>query len=200
MISDQIELSVEPPTHGREAAGVSHTSTGQASPTTAIAIPPSVSWRAASKRPRPRGAIHSQASAIPGTTSSAAPIFVSKPSPTATPESTIHFVRPSCRPRTRSQIAATEQSTSSASGLLWREIATVTGVSTSARPPTKPAVRPKKRRTRSYVSPALAIPISACGTRIGSELKPKIRTDSACTHSAIGGLSTVISPLESNEP
>jgi hypothetical protein len=36
--------------------------------------------------------------------------------------------------------------------------------------------------------------INACGTRMLSELKPKTRADSACTHSASGGLSTVITP------
>ena len=30
--------------------------------------------------------------------------------------------------------------------------------------------------------------------------KPNTRTDSACTHSASGGLSTVISPFASSEP
>ena len=44
------------------------------------------------------------------------------------------------------------------------------------------------------------MPISACGTRIASELKPNAFTDSACTQSASGGLSTVITPLGSNEP
>jgi hypothetical protein len=31
-------------------------------------------------------------------------------------------------------------------------------------------------------------------------LKPNARTDSACTHSAIGGLSTVITPPASSDP
>ena len=31
-------------------------------------------------------------------------------------------------------------------------------------------------------------------------MKPKTFTDAACTHSASGGLSTVITPAESNEP
>ena len=33
-----------------------------------------------------------------------------------------------------------------------------------------------------------------------SGVKPKTFADSACTHSASGGLSTVITPAESNEP
>ena len=42
--------------------------------------------------------------------------------------------------------------------------------------------------------------MSAWGTSIATELKPKTRTESAWTHSASGGLSTVIAPAESNEP
>jgi len=104
---------------------------------------------------------------MPGTTTSATPIFVSKPRPTHTPASTSQR---SWRPgfassaRTKHQRAATEQSTSSASGLLCRETATMIGVTASARPATKPPIRPKRRRTRSYTSATLATPISACGT------------------------------------
>jgi len=83
---------------------------------------------------------------------------------------------------------------------LYRAIATHTGVTASASPPTNPANRPKRRRTRSYASPTVATPISACGTSMLHDEKPKIRAVSACTHSASGGLSTVISPLASNEP
>lgn len=46
----------------------------------------------------------------------------------------------------------------------------------------------------------VAMPISACGIRIASGWKPNTRTDSACTQSAIGGLSTVITPAASNVP
>ena len=187
-----------PDTHGRSAAGVSHISSGQASPTTLIAAPPASSWRTAA--PRPRGATHSHAAAIPGTTSRAAAIFASKPSPTHTPDSTSQRVRPSSSPRTRHHTAAVEHSTSSASGLLWREIATVTGVSARTRPAAKPAPRPKRRRTRSWASPTVATPISACGTRMLHDENPNTRADSACTHRLNGGLSTVMTPFASNEP
>ena len=136
-----------PDTHGRSAAGVSATSSGHAPPTATIAAPPASSWRSATSRPR--GAIHSQAATIPGTTSSAAAILVSKPRPTQTPASTIQRVRPSCSPRTVAHRAPTQQRISSASGLLWREIATAIGVVASARPATKPAGRPHRRRVRS---------------------------------------------------
>ncbi len=65
------------------------------------------------------------------------------------PLSTSHRVRPVSSARTANHSAATEHSTSSSSGLLWRETATITGVVASARPPTNPAGRPNRRRTRS---------------------------------------------------
>ena len=137
-------LSLVPEIQGRSAAGVSHISSGQASPTTVMAAPP-----ASSPRTRLRGAAHTHAAAIAGTTSSAAAILASKPRPTATPASTIQRTRPSSSPRTTAQTASVQQRTSSASGLLWRAIATVIGVSASARPAAKPATRPKRRRVRS---------------------------------------------------
>ena len=54
-------------------------------------------------------------------------------------------------------------------GVIGTGIATVIGVSASASPATKPPRRPKRRRTRSYTSATVAIPISACGTRMLSE-------------------------------
>ena len=109
-------LSLVPEIHGRLDAGVSIISSGHAPPTTTIAAPPASSWRIAMRRPR--GAIHIHAATIAGTTSRAAPIFVSKPSPTHTPARTIQRVRPSCSARTRHHRAPTQQSASSASGLL----------------------------------------------------------------------------------
>ena len=61
-------LSDVPETHGRSAAGVSHTSTGHASPTATIAAPPASSWRSDAIHPRAAGASHSHAATIPGTT------------------------------------------------------------------------------------------------------------------------------------
>src|SRR3954471_14297501 len=116
-------LSLVPEIQGRSDAGVSATSSGHAPPTTTIAAPPASSCLTAVSRPR--GATHIHAAAIPGTTISATAILVSNASPTITPAQTSHFVRPSSNARTTNQSAATEQSTSSASGLLWREIATV---------------------------------------------------------------------------
>ena len=46
----------------------------------------------------------------------------------------------------------------------------------------------------------MATPISACGTRMLHALRPKIRADSAITHSEAGVLSTVIEFAASDEP
>ena len=84
-------------------------------------------------------------------------------------------------------------STSSASGLLNRNISAATGVSAST-PPASSAVRAEKcaphgaRRRRATV----ATPISASGSRMLNELSPNRRTDSAMIHRLAGGLSTVI--------
>ena len=167
-------------------------------PTATIVAPPASSWPTA--LPRPRGATHRYAAAMPGTTMSAAAIFVSNPRPTHRPERTSQRVRPSSSARTRNHSAATEHRMSSASGLLWREMATAIGVVASAKPATNPAARPNRRRTRSYTSATDATPISACGTSMLSEWKPKALTNATCTHSASGGLSTVITPAWSKEP
>ena len=108
-------LSLVPEIQGRSDAGVSHISIGQARPTTVIAAPPAA---AAGRTDAPRGANHSHAAAIAGTTSSAAAILVSKPRPTATPARTSQRVRPSSNARTIAHTAAAQHSTSSASGLL----------------------------------------------------------------------------------
>src|SRR5436305_2945227 len=115
-ISDQTLLSDVPEIHGRSADGVSVTTSGHASPTAAIAAPP-VSSRRVLFHNDPR-ALHNQANAIGGTTSRAPPILVSNPSPTSAPLRTIHRARSLSRPRTAAHTAATQQSTSSSSGLL----------------------------------------------------------------------------------
>ena len=188
-----------PEIHGRSDAGVSAMSSGHAPPTATIAAPPAARLRTAASRPL--GATHSHAATIPGTTISATAILASKPRPTSAPERTSQRVRPSSSARPSAHSAPAQHRTSSASGLLWREIATVIGVSASTSPATNPAraaepaaheVVRERRRSRSPSAPA------ARGSL--SEWKPKMRTDSACTHSASGGLSTVITFDASNEP
>src|SRR5262245_61745420 len=83
-------------------------------------------------------------------------------------------------------------STSSASGLLNRNIKTLTGVSASAAPASKPAAGPNQRRTVAYKNHTAATPSSACGTRMLHEFTPKTRAESSIGQSAAGALSTVM--------
>jgi hypothetical protein len=160
-------LSEVPEIHGRSAAGVSHISTGQARPNTARVAPPQSICRTQARFPRRPSErsyrVQAQASVKAGTSISATPIFVSKPRPMNTPVHTIHVVRCVSSARRKHQVAATDSSTNSSSGLLWRLMATIVGVVQSTRPAANPATRPKRRRTRSYVSPAAMIPITAWG-------------------------------------
>src|SRR5438445_12324270 len=87
-----------------------------------------------------------------------------------------------------------------ASGLLYRNISAATGVSASARPATRPATGPAQRRTVAATRPTAATPASASGTSLLQELKPNTRTDSSITHSASGGLSTVMKLAASKDP
>ena len=89
---------------------------------------------------------------------------------------------------------------SSASGLSNRNISTAAGVSASAAPAISPATGPAHRRTTPYSRATEATPIKACGTsRLHGE-NPKSRAEAVITHSAAGGLSTVIALPESSEP
>ena len=104
-------------------------------------------------------------------------------------------------PRRVAQAAATSSSTSSASGLLKRNISVATGVSASTAPASRPALpEPVVRRTVAWTSATAATPSSAWGTRIDHEDRPNSRTDSAIGHRLSGVLSTVIALAASNEP
>ena len=96
--------------------------------------------------------------------------------------------------------AATSSSTSNASGLLNRNINAATGVSASAAPAIRPAAGPLVRRTAAYSSATAPTPINACGSSIVNALNPNSRPDNAITHSAAGGLSTVMALPASSEP
>ncbi len=102
--------------------------------------------------------------------------------------------------RTTAYAPATRVSTSSASGLLNRNISTATGVSAATDPAISAAVWPCHRRTVACSSPTVATPINDCGTRIDQALSPNSRTDSAITHSDAGVLSTVMLLAASDEP
>ncbi len=92
------------------------------------------------------------------------------------------------------------QSTSMASGLSNLNMSTATGVPASSAAAASAVRGPDQRRTVRYTSPTAATPINACGASIDHDENPKIRPESAITHSAAGGLSTVISPGASRAP
>src|ERR1700761_3203840 len=87
-----------------------------------------------------------------------------------------------------------------ASGLLKRNMSAATGVVASSAPAASPAPAPNQRLTPAYSSQTAATPSRAWGTSMLQLLKPKIRPDSAITHSEAGGLSTVMKFEESSEP
>ncbi len=65
---------------------------------------------------------------------------------------------------------------------------------------TSPDTAPVVRRTTSAASATLATPSSASGSSMLQELKPKTRPESAISHSAAGGLSTVMKLPASKAP
>ncbi len=96
--------------------------------------------------------------------------------------------------------AATSVNTSSASGLLKRNMSTALGVSAITAPAMSPAPGENQRRTVQYNSPTAATPSRACGTRMLQELTPNMRAEISITHSDAGGLSTVIELAASEDP
>jgi len=83
---------------------------------------------------------------------------------------------------------------------LNRNISAATGVSARTAPAIRPAAGPLLRRTVAYSSATAPTPINACGSSIVKALKPNSLPDSAITHRAAGGLSTVMALPESSEP
>ncbi len=119
--------------------------------------------------------------------------------------------------RTVKYEASTMVKTSSASGLLKRNIRVATGVRAKTAAPARAAqwapravsgwVWPgacrhvsRLRRTVLYSTPTLATPSRASGTRMLHELRPNSLTDSAISQMAAGGLSTVMLLPPSREP
>ena len=148
----------------------------------------------------PTGAATRNASASPGTTRKACSILVRNAKPSAQPANAIHRVLAVSVARTTQYAAATSSSTSSASGLLNRNINAATGVSASAAPAIRPAPGPLTRRTAAYSSATAPTPISACGSSMVNALKPNSLPDNPITHIAAGGLSTVMALPASSDP
>ncbi len=84
--------------------------------------------------------------------------------------------------------------------MLNRNISAATGVSANTAPAIRPAAGPLQRRTAAYNSATAPTPINACGSSIVNALNPNSLPDNAMTHSAAGGLSTVMALPESSDP
>lgn len=110
------------------------------------------------------------------------------------------MVRPASTARTMQDAPAMSSSVSSASGLSKRNISAAAGVTASAAPASSPATGPDQRRTAPYSRPTAPTPHSACGTSRLQDDIPKIRADRPDSHSAAGGLSTVITLPGSSAP
>ncbi len=184
--------------YGRLSAGHSATASSHQPADTTIATPAASSCRM--RRQSVVGAAHRYAAARPGTTRKACSIFVRNPKPRNTPASSSQRVDAFSTACVVAHAAATISSTSSASGLLNLNISTATGVSARTAPASSPAAGPATRRTVAQSRATAATAMSACGTSMLHDEKPKIRPDRAITHSEAGGLSTVIALAESSEP
>src|SRR2546429_5307062 len=135
-----------------------------------------------------------------GRTTYAARYLVRKARPTTAAESSSHLVLPVSRERNSAQAAATTRKVSRASGLLYRNISTATGVSAVTSAAIRAAAGPAARLTMTKISATVATPSRACGSSRLQELTPKIRPESSISQSAAGGLSTVMKLPASKEP
>src|SRR3954469_17440501 len=174
--------------YGRDDAGHSDTATGHAAETTTIETPASASCpsRVSSRG----GPASTYAAASAGTTIQPWSIFVMNARPTTTPHHSRNLVRPVSIARTTSQAEATISTTSSASGMSTRAIATVIGEIASAAAAASPATGPNTRRTVAYSSATAAIVSSACGSSMLNDENSKARADRPMSQSESGGLST----------
>src|SRR6201997_4177110 len=191
-------LFVDPPKYGRDDAGHSCAiATHQPAPATTDK--PSTTTCHTRRRNR-AGPAHRYAIPNAGSTRNACAILVRNPNPSSTPAKTSHRVRSRSIARCMQYAEVVISSTSSASGLLNRNISAAAGVSAGPAPATRPAPGPNHRRTAAYSTATAAMPSSACGTSSVHELNPKIRAAISSTHSDAGVLSTVMKLEESNEP
>ena len=138
-------LSVEPPTYGLLAAGVSRSiATHQPAAATSAASPASSCH---SRLPRDGWPAQRYTSANAGRTRKACSILVRYPRPSRAPVSATHRVRPDSTARVMVYAASVMTSTSSASGLSKRNIRAATGVRAMTAPAMVAAAGPDHRRT-----------------------------------------------------
>jgi hypothetical protein len=144
------------------------------------------------------------ARASAGTTIHACSILVRKLQPTKNAHHISHEVRPRAEEartaRVTAYAAAISSRTSRVSGLFVRLIATVTGVSAKINAASSATRSPAHRRTVRCSRKTAATPAITSGSSSDQPWYPKIRTETTCGHSAIGGLSTVTTPYGSKEP
>src|SRR3954469_15084574 len=191
--------------YGREDAGIAATMATHHPAETTSATSDSASCH--SRRRRGVGAVRRYTSPNAGTTKNACSILARKASPTHDAASSSHDVRASSRARSSAYAAIVSSSTSSASGLLKRNIKAATGVVASTAPASRPPPTAgrtprgsRDRRTVAYSTATVATPISACGTRMLQEPTPNSRADRSIGHSERGVLSTVMKFDASEEP
>ncbi len=184
--------------YGRAEAGISSTTATHQPPATTIARVPYSSW--SQRRPQPVGAVNRYTRAKAGSTRNACRVLVRNARPNITPTNTSQRVEAVSVARTVPYAASVSSSTSSASGLLKRNISAATGVSASAAPATRPPSAENRRRTVAYTAATVPTPISTCGASTLNELRPRSRAESAIGHSESGGLSTVMKFAASEDP
>jgi hypothetical protein len=131
--------------------------------------------------------------------------LVRKAAPSTTPTSASHRHDAVATARVRQYAATVRSSTRKASGLLNRNISAAAGVAASTAPASSPATVPWRgsvtvRRTAANSTATAATPITACGPSTDQLFMPNSRTDSPVTHSAPGGLSTVMKSPASSAP
>ena len=138
-------LSVEPPTYGRSAAGVSRSIATHHPEATSSAAAPASSCQI--RLPSLGFPQIRYARARPGSTRNAWSILARYPRPRSAPARAIHRVRPDSIARVVAYAASVISSTSIASGLSKRNISVATGVTAMTAPAMIPAAGPNQRRT-----------------------------------------------------
>src|SRR5690349_22010962 len=175
-----MELSLVLPTYGRDDAGQSATTAIHQPDETISATSAAASWRMRFQSFGLPATTYTRTKA--GSTRNACSIFVLNAKPTSTPERTSMRVRPVSTADHSAHAAARQRNVRNASGLLYRNMSTATGVSANAIAARCAAASPAHLRTRRCRINTDATPASASGSSMLHALKPKTRPDSACTH------------------
>ena len=190
------ELSVVSPTHGRSATGSSIIVPYQAKLTAPNATPARLSCPSRRRTLPLPATMNVNASA--GTIRYASSIFTLKASPTHTADTIRWRSRPDSSARTRPHAAPISVSTSTASGLLKRLIATKIGVTARISAAPIAARCPSVRLTTLCSTSTDPTPQRASGSSMLKLEKPKIRPESPISMFDSGPLSRLSDPLTSS--